>query len=77
MSAPPVKREVLVCRDKRRMSDELLARAVAQTYLQHPKAQVEKLWIYKCPHCNGWHTTRNWHGRYYLITRDELYHGTK
>jgi hypothetical protein len=77
MSAPPLKRPVATCQAKRRYPDELTARAVAQTYLEHPltyEAGVHKLWVYRCPECHGWHTTKRPHGRRWLVTRDELVH---
>lgn len=45
------------CAGKRRWSDELSACAGALAAVE--RRQVDKLWVYQCPHCRGWHLTRN------------------
>ena len=45
------------CTGKHRWSDEMSARAGAMHSIEQ-YGQVEKLWVYRCPHCSGWHLTK-------------------
>lgn len=54
------------CKDKRYFADEHLARAQAQATIQ--EVGLKKLWIYKCPHCPGWHLTSHNQGEKKLVT---------
>lgn len=57
------------CRKKNRYTDELQARAAAM--LSIAERNVPKLWIYRCQHCHGWHLTRNWNGKRFVVTAAE------
>lgn len=59
MSAPPLKPEKLKCVNKVRYPDEFTARAATSWHLEHGYGDVPVLNVYKCPHCAGWHMTRN------------------
>lgn len=50
VSGVPVEKLLRACRSKRRFSDDFAARAVALT-------KEPPLYVYQCPHCNGWHLT--------------------
>lgn len=54
------------CILKRYFSDELLARAAGQDTIL--TEGLKKLWVYRCPHCPGWHLTSNNQGANRLIT---------
>ena len=74
MSAPPKKKQIIVCERKRRFPDEMAARAVAMINLQTGGGKdIKYLSIYKCPHCNGWHMTRNKKSRISLVTAESAY----
>lgn len=45
------------CTGKRRWSDELSACAGALDAVE--RHREERLWVYQCPHCRGWHLTRS------------------
>lgn len=77
MSAPPLKKVVANCLNKRRYPDEMTARAAAMTYLDHPENYLnglDKLWVYKCHECNRWHTTSRSKSKRWLVTRTEPIH---
>lgn len=61
------------CRGKRRYSDDVAARAAAAVSLEE-QANRTKLWVYKCPHCFGWHLTHKNGGRGSLVTADNPVH---
>ena len=73
MSAPPIKQEVLNCQAKRRYPDEYTARASALFALSE-NWRAPALWIYRCPHCKGWHLTSLKKANRMKITREEMYH---
>ena len=50
------------CKAKRRFADEATARAHAMLAIEEVRNRVE-LWIYRCPHCGGWHLTHKKQGR--------------
>jgi hypothetical protein len=50
-------KRVLACKQKHRYSDEITARAAAMDSIQKYK-NVEKLYVYNCPVCSGWHLTK-------------------
>lgn len=54
------------CKDKRYFCDEHLARAQAQLTIQ--EQGLKKLWVYRCPHCPGYHLTSNNQGPALLVT---------
>lgn len=70
MSAPPPKLRELNCRKKRRLSDEFAARAVAAGEID--SGRVERLWIYHCRECQGWHLTSQDQGRRWRVEKDAL-----
>ena len=45
------------CIGKQRWADEMAARAGA-IYAIETFRKADKLWVYRCPHCYGWHLTR-------------------
>lgn len=52
-----------MCLTKRRFPDEHVARASICEGMQKQRIKAEKLWIYQCPSCRGWHmTSKNNHG---------------
>ena len=56
MTAPKEKREIITCNQKKRYSDEFVARAVgASLSVQFSTAE---LYMYKCSNCRGYHITR-------------------
>jgi len=65
MSAPSringVDRAVLeaACKSKNRYSDHLTAIAIG---ISQSERYGVKLYTYKCPHCRGWHLTKNGRG---------------
>lgn len=73
MTAPPLKRTVANCRNKRRYSDEFTARAGVQIFLQHNTNENDRAWVYHCPECGGWHMTSKSKGRKWLVTRTLLF----
>lgn len=48
-----------MCVAKNRYPDELTARAAGQHYREHYASEL--LYIYRCPHCAGFHLTRTPH----------------
>jgi hypothetical protein len=73
MSAPPLKKKVVTCQSKRRHPDEITARAAAMRAIQY-RGQVNKLWVYPCPECRGWHLTKKNNGLGALVTADNPVH---
>lgn len=54
---PPVKnKSKLACMGKKRYPDEMTARATGEICLQ--MKELAGLYVYKCPHCRGYHLTR-------------------
>jgi hypothetical protein len=51
-------KQVIACKQKNRYSDEITARAAAMDSIQKYQ-NVEKLYVYNCPICSGWHLTRS------------------
>lgn len=54
---PPLTKEQQVCQSKHRHPDEATARAAASVRLGMQKV-LEKLFVYRCGCCHGWHLTR-------------------
>lgn len=54
-------RALLVCSSKHRHADEATARSAAMTAIELYK-KVDRLHVYKCPVCHGWHLTRKPNG---------------
>lgn len=67
----------VTCENKRRHVDECTARAAAMDSITRPGSNVQRLWIYRCPVCNGWHLTRNNQANARLVTADEPVHSSK
>lgn len=57
MTAPPLKGNAAVCARKRRFADEFVARVTAQDECE--RDDLERLAVYQCPACRGWHLTSN------------------
>lgn len=74
MTAPPPKRKVVVCHRKRRFTDEFVARAAAQIELEQRHVTIDKLWVYRCHECSGWHLTSKAKSRKSMVTLDNLVH---
>jgi hypothetical protein len=49
--------------NKYRYADDLTARAVGSSYEAAQRAAGLVLYVYRCPHCGGWHLTRNDNGK--------------
>jgi hypothetical protein len=73
MTAPPLKGRVLTCASKRRWSDEVSARAGAMSAIQFYQ-NTDRLWVYRCKECNGWHLTSKDNGRRQMVTADNPVH---
>lgn len=58
MSRPPLKGTKLNCANKIRYADEFPARVAAMESINR-HGTTDKLWVYRCPHCSGWHLTRS------------------
>lgn len=56
-----------VCLKKRRYTDECQARAAAMDSLERHPGE-DKLYVYRCNCCAGWHLTKSNHGRKFLVT---------
>lgn len=67
MSAPPLKGNVLACSNKRRWCDEFAARAGAMDAINRYRV-ADRLWIYNCSYCRGWHLTKSNCGIDYMVT---------
>lgn len=59
MTRPRKRIDNRVCLGKRRFSDEAGARALGMTSIAERPWGVSVLWVYRCPHCDGWHLTKN------------------
>ena len=57
MTSPPPKGHAKTCANKRRYPCELTARAAAMDSIER-HGNVQVLGVYLCPHCGGWHLTR-------------------
>lgn len=58
-----------MCASKSRYPDELTARAAGQHYRGRQYAP-SPLYVYKCPHCAGYHLTRAQHAERYSVEFD-------
>ena len=76
MSAPPVKKTVFNCQQRRRYNDEISARAAAMYALdqcdEHGRP-LPALYVYRCPECNGYHLTRQAQGIRKRVERNRPY----
>lgn len=70
MTAPPPTKNIANCRRKRRYSDEFGARGGAQHFCR--ARAVERVWVYRCPCCRGWHFTRKAKAKKYMVTERQL-----
>jgi len=62
------------CKMKARFTDEPQARAGALIAIEnprHPKERVSRLWVYRCPHCFGWHMSSSDHGKRFCVEREK------
>ena len=61
------------CKMKSRFTDEVQARAGAAVAMDTPrngeKRAPVRLWVYRCPHCFGWHMTSRDRGGRWLVER--------
>jgi hypothetical protein len=73
MTAPPLKKPVLICANKRRYPDELSARAAAMFALGH-NGNLKTLWVYPCYQCRGWHLTKRNNGIRLKVTAENPVH---
>lgn len=71
MSAPPLKKGQLNCSAKIRYSDESSARASVSLYCE--QYNVEKMYIYSCPHCKRWHGTKNFNRYSIAVTAKDTF----
>lgn len=58
MTTPPIKGQKFDCEPKHRYADEMTARIGAMHSINRYK-NTDKLYVYKCPHCVGWHLTHS------------------
>jgi len=60
------------CADKRRMVDEAAARAMALVAIEERKGErrTDRLWVYRCNRCDGWHLTSKSKGSRWLVQAD-------
>lgn len=61
------------CKMKDRFTDEPQARAGALIAIENPRRESEKvdrLWVYRCKHCFGWHMTSSPHDNRWLVERE-------
>ena len=70
MTAPPPKGHAKTCANKRRYPCELTARAAAMDSIER-HGNVQVLGVYLCPHCGGWHLTRQI-GNYAVTSADPV-----
>ena len=70
MTAPPLKGHNKTCASKRRYPCELTARAAAMESIE-VNGNAKVLGVYQCPHCNGWHLTRQV-GTYAVTSADPV-----
>lgn len=71
MSAPPPKKGLKNCQVKIRYGDEMSARAnISVLCEQHG---TSRMFLYKCPHCLGWHATRNFKPNSFFITPENTF----
>lgn len=56
------------CNGKRRFVSEVEARAAAAVSLDE-RRDAERLWVYLCGHCSGWHITSRAHSTRYVVER--------
>tara|TARA_R110000824_G_scaffold379016_2_gene570833 strand:- start:5727 stop:5954 length:228 start_codon:yes stop_codon:yes gene_type:complete len=71
MSEPPAKKGLNNCRAKIRYSDELSARANVSVLCERHK--TERRFIYACPHCSGWHATKQFHPTAIPVTAENTF----
>jgi len=57
------------CANKRRYVTDVEARAAAMASLEH-HGGPDKLWVYRCKDCDGWHLTKAGGYRWLAVTRD-------
>lgn len=62
-----------ICEAKRRHPDELLARAAAMRAIEIHN-ETDRLWVYQCPECRGWHLTKRNNGIGKMVTADNPIH---
>lgn len=74
MTAPPLKKKVVNCIAKRRFSDEPAARVGAQ-FAINTYQLVDRLYVYHCAECRGWHMTRRPQRHSPPISANDLYFG--
>ena len=61
------------CKQKSRFTDEPQARAAALHAIENPRdprKPIDRLWVYRCKHCFGWHMTSSDCGKRYLVERE-------
>lgn len=46
------------CLSKIRYPDEHVARAATAHHLEFGSSESVELWVHRCEHCRGWHTTK-------------------
>jgi hypothetical protein len=72
MTAPPLSKPIWVCIHKNRFNDEMQARAAALVQLDR-SPDLNRLFVYTCPYCRGWHLTRTKKSSKYKVTRGKPY----
>lgn len=49
---------IWACLSKQRYPDEAVARAATSVHLESGVSDAVELWVHRCEHCRGWHTTK-------------------
>lgn len=62
------------CATKTRYKSEQAARVTARTQVQN-RPELERLYVYGCGHCRGWHLTRREQKRSLPVTARHLREG--
>jgi hypothetical protein len=62
------------CKDKRRFTDEIHAKAVGMIELEENCGNGKQLWVYPCRACDGWHLTSKNQGRHREVPNPRAAH---
>ena len=62
------------CLNKRRFTNEAVARAGAQIHCDEGKARNGAMWIYACENCRGWHMSGSPGLIKFKVTSESMYH---
>ena len=60
------------CTSKTRHPSEMIARMTAQKVIMRKRGSLNRMWVYPCEHCDGWHTTSVPSRTEWTVTLDAL-----